>query len=455
MKHSLSMILGLSLLFSPVAMADTVVNPDGAWWATFFEVAEGTAPDFDKIALSDPEYLAADEFTRAEVLARVIDRLKAERAALDPAETEVVTAISTRLGDYSAAEGGFPVEMFGATMRLRPAFPEQSELFFRNWQDFALYRATIDEGRALRERIGTREIRADVTVGDIRVSKTRDRAFDARVLSVTYFAPDGLQLATVDAAPEAALLATEKTPMVEAVRMRLHELADIPPLGTSWQEARLQLAASYPQVASDLFIYPTGGKTLAFIAENGNVLMDAPHEADKPFNVFVQQVDGPWRLRPGFSMDMNAALGALDTKVTGPGLACLTPTILDRCAMLEFTPAPGGHVLTRAYGVVELEPAGAAQEVLASVIGENAAAFDQFSTRIAYDTEAIRLGALPKFPGNGGVEAHVASAGEERPGEPLFDPLRNTLGMKPIQRDIALFAVDGAENRVPLIFVLQ
>lgn len=455
MKHSLALILGLSLWFSPAAMADTVVNPDGAWWANLFRAVEGVVPDYEKMARSDPEYLAADEFTRADVLAKVIDRLEAESASINPANTEVVVSINTPLGDYSTAEGGFPVEMFGQDMRLQPASPTQGDLFFRNWQDFALYAATIDEGRALRERVGTRDIRADVTLSDIRPSETRNYAFDARVLSVTYYAPDGLKLAQVEAPPEASLLVSEATAQVDAVRARILDLADVPPLGTPWEEARLQLAAAYPQVASDLFIYPTEGKTLAFIAENGDILMDAPHEADQPFNVFLQQVDGPWRLRSGALFDLNADPDALDTKVTGPGLACLTPDVLDRCAMLEFTPSAGGHILTRAYGVIELEPGDTARAVLDSFLGESATAFDIFSTRIAFDPEAVRLGALPKFPGGVGVDAHVAGAGEARSGDPLFDPLRNTVGMKPVQREIALFAVEGAKDRVPLIFVLQ
>ena len=215
------------------------------------------------------------------------------------------------------------------------------------------------------------------------------------------------------------------------------------------------MAEAYPQVASDLFIYPPDGKTLAFVTDNGRILVDAPHDPDKPFLVFLQQVDGPWRSRHGFSMDMSFSPDALDTKGTGPGFACHTPEVRDRCAVLEFSPSDDGHVLTRAYGVVELEPTEPARAMLDTVIGEGAVAFDIFSAPIDSDTETMKLGALAKFPGTGSVIAHAAGAGASRPGEPLFDPLKNTRGVKPITREIALFAVEGSASRVPLIFVLQ
>lgn len=450
-----ALILGLSLSFNSFAAAETVKNPGPEWWANAFKAVDGVAPNYEGLARQDPEYLAADEFTRAEVLARIIDRLKAEQAALDVAGTKVTMGISTRLGDYSTAQGGFPVEMFGQNMHLRPAFPANADLFFRNWEDFVLYTASVDEGRALRERIGSGDILAEVTLGDIRASATRERAYDARVLSVSYYAQDGLLLATLYAPAETAIIESEANEMVEAMRLKITELADIPPLGTTWEAARLPLAAAYPQVASDFFVYPTGGKTLAFIAENGSVQMDAPHDLDKPFLVFLQQVDGPWRSRPGFSLDLSVSPDALDTTGTGPGLACHTPDILDRCAVLEFSPASGGHVLTRAYGVIELEPAENARAVLDTVISEGAEVFDIFSTRVDYDTETMKLGATAKFPGAGAVTAHVAGAGEPREGDPLFNPLQNTRGVKPITREIALFAVEGSASRVPLIFVLQ
>jgi hypothetical protein len=44
------------------------------WWANTFKAVDGVAPNYEALARQDPEYLAADEFTRAEVMARIIDR---------------------------------------------------------------------------------------------------------------------------------------------------------------------------------------------------------------------------------------------------------------------------------------------------------------------------------------------------------------------------------------------
>ncbi|AYF03853.1 hypothetical protein PY32053_04332 (plasmid) [Paracoccus yeei] len=42
----------------------------------------------------------------------------------------------------------------------------------------------------------------------------------------------------------------------------------------------------------------------------------------------------------------------------GPGLACYTPGVPDRCAVLLFSPEGDGHVLAGAYRVSE-QPASA------------------------------------------------------------------------------------------------
>lgn len=455
MKLHLALVLSLGLSFAAPAMAEPLSNPGEDWWASFLTAVDGAAPDFERLAKADPEYLAADEFTRAEVLARVVERLRAERAQIDVAGTEVKVSIGARLGDYSAENGGFPVDIFAEDMRLQPA---NRELFFRNWDEFSLFTATVDEGKALRQRIGKGQIRAEVTLGDIRPSVTRTRAYDARILHVGYFAEDGLLLAEIEA-PEAQVIAeADGAAMVEAMRGKLLDLASIPPLGTPWVEAKDRLIGQYPFMASDQFAYPDTGKTAAYLYERGRTVADYPHEADQPFRVFLQQADGEWRVRPGFSIDINLQLtegDAVDTKGTGPGLACYTPEVNDRCAVLEFSPAAGGHILTRAYGVIELDRTGTAKEVFDSFVAGNGTIFEGFSAPLDYDPGAVRSGVRPQFLSGGGVDAYAAGAGAVREGEPVYDPLKNTSGTKAINREIALFTVDGAETRVPLIFVLQ
>ena len=89
---ALTTCLGL-ILAAPLAtpsLAETYTDPDAAWWGAFLDTLDGTAPDLESQALQDPEYLAADEFSRDEALVRVMARLAADRATIDPATAEVI-----------------------------------------------------------------------------------------------------------------------------------------------------------------------------------------------------------------------------------------------------------------------------------------------------------------------------------------------------------------------------
>ena len=72
------------VLAAPLA-AETYTDPDRAWWTSFLDAVDGRAPDLEALARQDPDYLAADEFTRDAVLARVMARLQAQQPRIDPA----------------------------------------------------------------------------------------------------------------------------------------------------------------------------------------------------------------------------------------------------------------------------------------------------------------------------------------------------------------------------------
>lgn len=97
--------LGLALA-APLA-AETYTDPDRAWWTGFLDAVDGRAPDLEALARQDPDYLAADEFTRDAVLARVVARLQAQQPRIDPATAELVLSIGATLGDFDAGQGGF------------------------------------------------------------------------------------------------------------------------------------------------------------------------------------------------------------------------------------------------------------------------------------------------------------------------------------------------------------
>lgn len=195
MLKTLALTTCLGLILATPSLAETYTDPDPAWWNAFLETLDGTAPDLEALALQDPEYLAADEFSREEALAKVMARLAADRANIDPATAEVVLSIRADFGDYDSARGGFPVSIFTPTSRL-PLSMGRS-LFFRNWQDVALFPATRDEGRALRQKIGQDSLLARVDIRDIRKSRTRSGGYEGHVARVTYSTTTGSEIGQI------------------------------------------------------------------------------------------------------------------------------------------------------------------------------------------------------------------------------------------------------------------
>ena len=443
--------LALVLLPSTVLHAETYNNPDRTWWARYLSIVDGTVPDFEAMAKLDLTYLSADEFTRAEVLDALIADFQAQLGQIDVGAAEITVSIRATLGEYSVKDGGFPVNLFTPGIHL-PL--DANKLFFRNSGTYRIFPATPDEGRALRERIGSQPLAADVTITDVAKSTTRPRSYEGFVTHVVYTLRDGLVIGAFDDVETAPPSAETAASSVDRVRGKIVDMAAIPPLGTSWSEAKAMIQTNYPFNASDDFSYSDRGKVIAYDYETGTLVMDADHEPDRTFRVYLQQVDGAWRTKAGFSVDLNA-IDTISTKGTGPGLACYTPDVRDRCAVLEFSPSTAGHTLTRAYGVIELDRTGTPEEMLTAFLGEDATVFDLFAAPVDYDAEAVKLGETPRFVGARGVRAHIGGAGEQREGNPIYDPLENTSGLNPIAREIALFALDGTPGRVPLIFVLQ
>lgn len=451
MISRLALAAAVGLLVSTAASAETYVSPDRGWWKQFFSAVDGTTPDLEAMAKKDPAYLAANEFDRDDVLASLVAELQQQHAQIDVATAEVTIGIRATLGDYSTEQRGFPVSLFAANMHL-PL--DGNSLFFRNFATFGIFPATKEEGKMLRERIGTQPLAADITLTNIQKSTTRPRAYDGFITEVVYTAQDGLVVGHFTDVEAAAPAADDAAAMVAGIREKIIDKAGIPTLGTSWEKARALIQGQYPYGASDTFAYTDRGKVIAYQYDQGTTVMDAPHEADKTFRIYLQQAEGSWRTKSGFSFDMDAG-DTVSVKGTGPGLGCYTPEVLDRCAVLEFSPSDGDHILTRAYGVIELERTGSPQEALDAFVGEHLDATDGFATKVDYDADSVVQARVPQYIGQRGVAAYAAEAGVPREGKPFYDPLQNTTRVNPITREIALFAVDGAPDRIPLIFVLQ
>jgi hypothetical protein len=122
--------------------------------------------------------------------------------------------------------------------------------------------------------------------------------------------------------------------------------------------------------------------------------------------------------------------------------------------VLIFEPKDGNHVLTGAYGVIEQSAAASAEDAFNTFLGDAADAFEGLTTIADYDREDIRQARKAPITGGRGVPTFAAGAGPALKANPPYDPLQNTTGVETIRREIAIYAVEGAEGRTPVVYVL-
>lgn len=435
------------------AGAETFANPDDAWWLSFIEALNGTAPDLTAAARQDRRYLDADEFSRDQVLADIVAELEAQRQQIDPATAIVTLPMQARLGDYISDLGGFPVSLFGPDTYVPIAGGKQ--LRFRNASEMALYPVELEAAKDLRARIGLNDVIAELTLEDIRPSNIRSGAYDAHVAQIAYSTRQGDPLLTVDAAPEAARAGADTASGADAIRTAITEAAGLPPLGATWAEAQAQFMDNdYYYVVNTAKWYPPMGPQPVYVRRDGAILTLKEPEADKSFRVYLQPVEGDWGQDTGVSLSVTDILeqGGLDTDGLGAGLNCGTPDVADRCAVLRFDPAEDGHIMTAAWGVIEL-PGDVKPEDAIAHFGDPAV-FDTASTQLGYQVEDVRIGRQAPRTNGLGVAATMALAGAPLDEAPFYDPLSMTTG-ETISREIEIFAIEGAEGRTPVIYVLS
>lgn len=435
------------------AGAETFANPDDAWWLSFIETLNGTAPDLTAAARQDRRYLDADEFSRDQVLADIIAEMKAQRQQIDPATAIVILPMQARLGDYISDLGGFPVSLFAPDTYVPIAGGKQ--LRFRNAREMAFYPVELEAAKDLRARIGLDAVIAEMTLKDIRPSNTRRGAYDAHVAQVAYSTRQGEPLLTVDAAPEAPGAGADTASGANAIRNAITEAAGLPPLGATWAEAQEQfLGNDYYYVVNTAKWYPPMGPQPVYVRRDGAILTLQEPEADKGFRVYLQPVEGDWGQDTGMSFSVTDVLGrgGLDTDGLGAGLNCGTPDVEDRCAVLRFEPAEGGHIMTAAWGIIEL-PGDVLPDDAIARFGDPAA-FDTAITQLGYEVEDVRIGRKAQRTNGLGVTATMALAGGPLDEAPVYDPLSMTTGGT-IPREIEIFAIQGAEGRTPVLYVLS
>jgi len=453
MLRTLTLAAALAASVCLPATAETYHNPDDTWWRALTDTLDGTAPDPETVARQDPRYQRADEFTRDQVLADIVADLRAQRQGIDPATAVVMLPMQARLGDYSTSAGGFPVSLFAAGTYLPLGGGKQ--LHFRNASGLVIYPAALEDAKALRQRLGLEDVIAELTLTDIRPSVTRAGAYDAHVAQVAYATRGGDPLQTVEADPEILRSEDETASGTAAIRDAIVAAAGLPPLGATWTEAKAQFRGNdYHYVVTTAQWYPPGGPEPVYVRRDGAILSNKDPEPDTAFRVYLQPVEGDWGQDNGVSFSVTDLMGqgGLDTGGLGDGLACGTPDLADRCAVLDFTPGEDGSVLTTAWGVIEM-PGDVTPEDAIARFGDPTL-FDVKETTLGYEREDVKIGRkAPRINGLG-VTATMAFAGAPLGAAPVYDPLDMTSG-RTIPRQIELFAIEGAEGRMPLLYVLS
>ena len=216
--------------------------------------------------------------------------------------------------------------------------------------------------------------------------------------------------------------------------------------------------ADWPLVVADAWTETATGRHPAHIRRDGAIETDAAPDPAEGFRVHLQQVEGAWLQQDGLSLALTDILGqgGLSTTGLGSGVGCGMPEVADRCAVLTFAPRVGGHVLTAAHGVVERPGDMTPAEALADLGADpEVAGIEIMDTLLGYDVEDVRLARKAAITGGLGVAARMAAAGGPAQAALPYYPLATTTGMSNPGRQVSLFALDGAEGRVPVVFVLS
>lgn len=432
------------------ASAEVYTNPDREWWNSFFDTLQGKTQDFEKQARKDPRYMAADEFTRADVLKEVAAELAARSGSIDTDSAVVKLNIQVQFGDYDAERGGFPISIFAPNIYIPVGLGRQ--LSFRNAEDLAIYKASIEEGKALRAKMKG-QIIAEVTINKIGVSLANRNAYDGYVESVNYLNRSGELIASVTAEPEVILSESEVGAIGDGVRAAILKEAGLPELGTKWSDAKsLMQGAGYKYVVNTARFFGPKGAEAAYVMVDGQIVSDNEVGAKDSFRVYLQPADGDYAtVGGGFNTANLMAPQSLDVKGLGHGLNCGTPGVNDKCAVLNFEPGPDGHVLTAAWGVMEF-PEGTEPRDLIGGFG-NPENFDISETVLGYLKADVQKGDQAQYNGIG-VKATMASAGPVLAKAPVYDPLKLTTGSK-VYRQNQLFVVQGADGRSPVVYLVS
>ncbi len=443
-----SIFLLCSLISIPAASSAEIVEfPDDAFWRSIGRSLNEGKPDFEVLAKRSARYREANEFSRAAVLEEEISRLTAEYEAFGP-DLQVRLRANIRLGDYDASRGGFPISLFTPGTYLQVG----AGLQFANAGDYAVLPMGIEEAKVLRDREGRGgQTSGLLLLGDFGKAPGANGELIANVYSFEYVDESGNVLASLAREPARSQLDdAARTELLRTTQQRILALAGLPPLGSDWDAVRTALVENYSYAVSHAQAYN-----------------DAKIEI-RDGKIVSEDLSAAKRLRVGFGNDLQLVSrmfsrqspvarakipqGQIDTGLTGRGLDCDTQGVLDACGVLIFEKNGDRWVLVAAEGVIELDETDytAAFE---TVIGEDIAEFLRSDLRVAFASNWV-AGRPDDYADGGYAMSARYLLGESLEATPYYlrpmDPWPGLLA----RHEVVTYAVDGARDRTPLIFIL-
>lgn len=443
-----SLLLSVTLTCSAgLASAEMVDFPEDDFWRTLARNLYDGPPDFEALARKSDTYRKADEFARGEVLIQEVARLESEYEGFGD-DLLVRLRAEIRLGDYDAARGGFPISLFtpGTYLDVGPG------LIFANAADYAILPMEVDAARELRDREGRAGRTVGVlTLGDIGKAPGGQRRLMANVYSFDYVDRDGNVLASLSKPPAFIDMdETARAVLVAKTQRRILDLAGLPPIGSDWPTVRDALlsgggyAASYARFSDDAKVAIEPGRVVAEDLSQAKTLrLGFGNDAEFVGRMFALQSPMARARMPE---------GQIDVGFTGAALDCNTPDVLDACGVLILDRVNGNWILTGAEGVVELDMADYAQ-AFPTIVGDDLPAFQRTDQHVAFAANWL-AGRTDEMAAGGHVMSARYTLGEALDDGPRYVRPTEPWRLQSVNHEITAYAVDGGEDRTPLIFTM-
>lgn len=181
-------LLGALLLHPSIGAAYTVENPTEFDIEAIYRHLAADPPDFDTAARQTDAYLRANEFERADALAREKDRLKQQYDAL--AEADLINIrLNARLSEYDSEKGVYYIDSFDDGSYI--PFGDYG-LSFDNAATFREWSLPVDRAQEVRELSPDGRISAVIQARPFGLSPKGGRMLRGQIVSLKLYVEDRL-----------------------------------------------------------------------------------------------------------------------------------------------------------------------------------------------------------------------------------------------------------------------